>query len=532
MFQDVWARTSGAMGQTLWSGSQLCTFGCSCPCPLASVYLMSRFLALAIFLCAACAANRRAESVSDVPSLAFKHVNIVDVQSGRVLADQILLIAGNRIQAVGPTRRIRIPSGAQVVEAGGGYLIPGLWDMHVHAGSADDFASQIENRFPLLVAHGVTGVRNHHSTAPLERWIEIRREVETGERLGPRLILSGPMLDGPIPLIRPGAVSVSNAEDVRLAVDMLLRGGADYINISPTLPRNLYIVLAEAARQRDVAFVGPVPVAVSLTEASELGQESIEHLSPIPESCSPRSSEFHAARRDVFYARARGKNVSALIAHKDSLQRLILHTYSDNLCQDLFRRFVYNQTWVVPTLVVERTNALTFEARFQEDSHRRYIPAMEWTQWEAARARAIQRTGAEERALARAVFNQRVGVAAAMQRAGVGLLAGTDIPTSFLVPGLSLHEELELLVAAGLTPLEALRTATLNPARYLEATDSLGTIQVGKLADLVLLSANPLEDITNTQRIVAVVLNGHYLNRRALDELLAAAERAANSRQN
>lgn len=319
---------------------------------------------------------------------------------------------------------------------------------------------------------------------------------------------------------------------VRVAIGTLMRGGADYINVSPVLPREAYILVAEEAKRRGVAFVGPVPVAVSLAEASDLGHGSIEHLSPIPESCSPRSDEFRAASREVFHARARGESGAGLAAHRDSLQNLMLETYSEALCRELFRRFARNGTWVVPTLAVERANALAFQRRDGEDPDLRYVPASERKQWEAASSTAVQTTGAEERARIETRLHQRIRTVAAMQRAGVGLLAGTDVPSPFLVPGLSLHQELELLVAAGLSPLEALRAATLNPARYLEATDSLGTVRAGNLADLMLLDANPLEDITNTKKIAAVVLNGRYLDRRALDELLAKAERVAKSPQN
>ena len=489
-------------------------------------------LPLALLLCAACASTPRIRSAAEQADLAFIRVNVVDVESGRVLPEQTVLIAGNRIRAVGPSAHTRVPVGARAVEARGKYLIPGLWDMHVHlhSGSAEAFEAQVEGRSALLVAHGITGVRNHHSTVPLDEWARVREEIRTGRRVGPRLVLSGPMLDGPTPL-RPGAVTVSTKAEVRSAVDTLLRGGSDYINISPTLPREAYVALAEHANQRGVAFVGPV-VGVSPEEASDLGQRSIEHLYPIPESCSPRSGELRAASGEVFRARARGEDASALVVRRDALQRLMLQTYTESLCQGLFRRLVENGTWVVPTLVVERANALTFDGRLDENPTLRYISAPERRQWESLRTAAAQSTGAEERVRARTMFRQRIGVVLAMERAGVGLLAGTDMASSFLVPGFSLHEELELLVTAGLSPLEALRTATLNPAKYLEATDSLGTVAPGKVADLVLLEANPLEDITDTQKIAAVVLNGRYLDREKLDELLDEAERAANSPQN
>lgn len=477
-------------------------------------------------LLAACASTPHTQPSPTPADLAFTDVSVVDVASGRVLRGQTVLIAGNRIRSVGPSARVRIPAGTQVVEGKDKYLIPGLWDMHVHAASAEGFGSQIENRLALLVANGVTGVRNHHSTAALEQWVRVRNEIRSGERVGPRLLLSGPMLDGPTPL-RPGAVVVSTPDEVRPAVDRLLHAGADFINISPIIPSEAYIALAEHANRRGVAFVGPAPVAVSLEEASSLGQRSIEHLYPIPESCSPRSGELRAASGDVHRARARGENASALVERRDALQRLMLDTYDEGRCQSLFRRFVENGTWVVPTLVVERANALAFDSLLDENPTLRYISAPERRQWESVRTAAAQSTGAAERLRAQTMFRQRIGVVPAMERAGVGLLAGTDMASPFLVSGFSLHQELELLVAAGLSPAEALRTGTLNPARYLNATDSLGTAGRGKLADLVLLSANPLEDIRNTQRIQAVVLNGRYLDRRALDELLAEAERAA-----
>jgi imidazolonepropionase-like amidohydrolase len=201
----------------------------------------------------------------------------------------------------------------------------------------------------------------------------------------------------------------------------------------------------------------------------------------------------------------------------------MVETFNAEKAAALFARFKRNHTWVCPTLAVERSVAFHDDPNLRNDPRLKYVPSQARTQW----ASGLKDETAEDLALQRSIYKKGVEIVGAMRRAGVEFLAGTDVPYLYLYPGFSLHDELVLLVGAGLTPMEALQAATLNPARFLGKEKELGTIEKGKLADLVLLDANPLADIRNTQTIQAVVVNGRLLDKKALDELLAQVEAAA-----
>jgi imidazolonepropionase-like amidohydrolase len=442
--------------------------------------------------------------------LALTNATVVDVERGVLARGQTVMIRGNRIAAVGAADSTRVPTDARVVDAGGRYLVPGLWDMHVHSAAA------AEREFPLFVAHGVTGVRNMHTTVDtaLALVASLKRRVASGALLGPRLVANGPIVDGPRPS-QPGSVALGSVEAARRAVDSLQAGGADFIKVYLQLPRDVYFALAERAKERRIPMVGHVPISVRAEEAAGAGQASLEHSDVLDWSCSTRGDSIRAAflgdPRPSFmsYRRAR----AALTA-----------SWSLAACRPAIEALKRNGTWVVPTLAVA-WGAAAMDSALIDTAVARLVPAAVSERWLAS----SRQLPAEAHALAREELRSGMALVGALHQAGVPLLAGTDVGNPFLVVGASLHEELGLLRRAGLSPLEALRSATIDPARFLGATDSLGTIAPGKLADLVLLDADPLADIGNTRRIRAVVANGRYLDRQALDELLATARRAAAS---
>jgi hypothetical protein len=251
---------------------------------------------------------------------------------------------------------------------------------------------------------------------------------------------------------------------------------------------------------------------VSPGEASDAGQKSIEHLTGILIECSDKETELRAKLVKADSPEARGR-----------IQATALETYDEKKAADLIARFVKNQTWQCPTLTVLRSSAYVGDENFRRDGRLRYIPRRLQQRW----ALRITNWSGGDDARAQQVLQKQFEIVGAMQKAGVPILAGTDTGNPFCFPGFSLHDELALLVIAGLSPVEALRAATLNPAKFFGLDQRLGTIEQGKIADLVLLDANPLLDIRNTQRINAVVSNGRLFDRKALDKLLAEAEGAA-----
>ena len=278
------------------------------------------------------------------------------------------------------------------------------------------------------------------------------------------------------------------------------------------LPREAYFGIAEEAKAQGIPFAGHVPWSVSAAEASDAGQKSIEHLTGIFLSCSRRETDL---RKQIPQTTPFGGRA---IIEANALQ-----TYDEQKASVLFQRFVKNGTWQCPTLTVLRSSAYREERNFRNDPRLKYMPSEVKDRWERRVEARPNFRAEEEHTYAREVYPKYFLLIAAMRRAGVQFLAGTDTGNPYCFPGFSLHDELALLVEAGLTPAEALRAATLNPAKFLGLDETLGTIEKGKIADLVLLDANPFQDIRNTQRINAVVLNGRFLDRKVLDGMLAKA---------
>lgn len=442
-------------------------------------------------------------------TLFIQHVAVVDVTAGRVLPDMTVEIRGRTIAAVDSAPRIRVTRGARIVDGRGKYLIPGLWDMHVHL-SFPVGAAQIF--LPLMVANGVLGARDMHSfLLPI---LSLKRAVASGTQIGPRLFVAGTAVDGPNSYL-PAARVVRTPEEARTAVRELKAAGVDFIKVYSSLPKDLYLAVASEAKNDGIPFVGHVPYLVTAAEASDVGQKSLEHLTEVDVGTSSDEAAIKAEELEAMNQK------HGYIPDPVRLKS----TFDSAKTAALFERFRRNDTWQVPTLVVfYQEIQIADTSRRGNDSLLVYIPKMLRDYW-----RSLPVDIATKMVALGAVHADLVG---RLNRAGVQMLAGSDCPNPFVYPGFSLHDELGLLVRSGLTPAEALRTATINPARFLGVTDSLGTVASGKVADLVLLDANPLTDIANTKRIRAVIQGGRLWNRGALDAMLAGARARATADRN
>jgi imidazolonepropionase-like amidohydrolase len=343
----------------------------------------------------------------------------------------------------------------------------------------------------------------------------------------PRIVAPG-FIDGPLMLPAgadwPSAFAVANAEQARSAVRSLAAQGADFLKVYNSVPRDAFFALAEEARAAGIPFAGHVPEEVSPREASNAGMLSEEHLNNILLSASTREDELRAERvatmKDL---KLTGSQRLQLLAWP--LLAGLVDTYDEQKAAALFRAFVKNGTWQTPTLANLYGFAHQRDDEFANDPRRRYLPKS-WTGMSGPEAMSYLHdlTPAEYEVLhqrMRMLLSRYMKLVGDMHRAGVPLLAGTDTnPFNPVLPGWGLHQELALLVDSGLTPMEALQTATRNPARYFGKQDEMGTIEAGKAADLVLLDADPLEDIHNTQKIRSVVMRGRYYSRQALDAML------------
>jgi imidazolonepropionase-like amidohydrolase len=462
---------------------------------------MKRFLLciVVLSLLTACFAQSSIDAV-----VTIANVTIIDTTGGPPLLHRTVTLRNGTIEDIRDSTLPKKKQRGVEVNGTGKFLIPGLWDMHVHMVFGDWFRRGKEVTLPLFIANGVTGVRDMGGELDvLQEW---RREISAGTLLGPRIVMSGPMLDGPQPRF-PSSIAIKNSEDGRRAVDELKQRGADFIKLQSLIPRDAVFAIADEAHKQGISFVGHVPDSVRASEMSNAGQKSFEHLIGIFEGSSPLEDDFLKGDKSA------GK---------------FLSTYDLKRAEALFALLAKNETWQCPTLVWERGGNLIELSDFAHDARAKYVPGywkdVTWKRFETE----IKRDNTDDLATRRRFVDKELEVVKAMHNAGIPFLAGTDTPPGvYVFPGFSLHEELQRFVAAGFTPLEALQTATLNAAKFLGMSDRLGTIEKGKLGDLVLLDGNPMEDIRNTQKIAGVVVNGRYLSRADLDKMLAGVEAAA-----
>lgn len=427
----------------------------------------------------ACGGLRTVPLVEAPASLVIRDVTVVDVVSGQLEPHRTVVVMGAQISEVLSATAV-VSRGAQVIEGHGLFLMPGLWDMHSHSLWSPE---AMQTFLPTYVAQGVTGIRDMGGQMSLLAAFRasFRASGDKGEPEWPRVVAAGEVLDGPEPVQADISIAVSDAASATAAVDSLARAGADFVKVYTLLPRDAYFAALSRAKQLKLAVAGHVPADVTPEEAALAGQRSIEHL------------------RDEIEPFCSKGGVSE--------------------CAHLAEVFRKTGTWQVPTLTVLHTKAFFDDPAMASDPRLRYIPVGVRAEWQAAREGKLGR-GSDYVKSKRERYGEEAWLIGFLARERVPLLAGSDAGNPFCFPGFSLHDELALMVEAGLTPLEALRTATLAPADYLDARASMGSVAAGRVADLVLLKGNPLENIRATREIEAVVLRGRYLNRQALDRLL------------
>src|SRR5689334_8225178 len=438
--------------------------------------------------------------------IVITHVTVINPGTSSVQANQTVVITNGRITSVAGSETLQPPKNARVIDASGQYLIPGLWDMHVHSAFGDWFPGGRDIILPLFIASGVTGVRDMGGDLPvLTAW---RKQIASGEIIGPRMILSGPMLDALLPdgkLRFPSSIAVTTPETAVAAVDSLKAQGVDFIKVQSVISHDAYLAAAAEAHKVGLPIVGHVPDKVRLAEVIAAGQKSVEHLMGIFEGCSTEEEKFIAGNGDL---------------------KLLLSTQDKQRCDALIQQLAQSQTWEVPTLAWQRGGTFLDQRDLKHDPLDKYVPAY-WREvtWKRFTDEMMPGLLHDPLELRQKYFASNLQMVGALHRAGVPFMAGTDAaPGVYILPGFSLHDELANFVEAGFTPMESLRTATSNPAEFLGMESTLGSVEPGKIADLVLLNANPLLDINNTQKIDAVILNGRLFGRMALDQILTRVE--------
>jgi len=414
------------------------------------------------------------EMASAAPT-AFLNVNVIAMAEDRVVEAQTIIVEDGVITVIGDVDGVPVPKGAVVVDGTDRYLMPGLVEMHAHV--AEVGSAELERDLALFVANGVTTVRGMLGRPS---HLALRQQLLDGEEFGPRLITSGPSLNGN---------SVSSPADGVRKVQAQHAAGYDFIKIHPGLSASEFTAIASAANELGMPFAGHVPVSVGVDGALDAGMSTIDHLDGYIAALMPADSDLSGGYGGFF---------DVLLADQVVAERI----------EELVTRTAAAGTWNVPTQsLVEQLVDETSVSDLANRPEMRYMPRSTVERWIEAKQSQLNERGFSPEIGAQAIEIRR-RIIVALHEAGAGLLLGSDAPQIFNVPGFSLHHELGFLVAAGLTPFEALRTGTTAAAEFLGT--NTGVVAIGKKADLVLLDANPLADIGNSRRVHGVMLRGDW----------------------
>lgn len=453
-------------------------------------------------------------------ALAITNVNVIDVTDGHVDRNVTVYIRGNRIQWVAKHAMLEHGEHLQVVNGVERYVIPGLWNMHVHL--VQDLPADYTERvlMPLMIANGVSGARDMGGN--LETLKSLRARITAGKLLGPRIMLSGPMLDGPQPAYSD-SLAILTPEDGRAAVRLLKQQSVDFIKVQSLLSREAYLAIADEAKAQGLNFAGHVPDAVTVAEASQTGQRTMDMVNLL-RSCSAEERQIMTAA-DEFAAR-KGITPAQANAFGQAQRERIVRTYSPARADDLFQRLLSNRNWQTPTLVQLRFFEFADVGEWERDPRMRYVPPFLQAKWKQQREAFLKGRSTANLASWKTFLRKTREQLPLMRRDYVHFLAGTDSgPYAF--PGSALQDELELLVENGISPLSALRGATIEAAIVMNRQRDSGAVAQGRVADLVLLDGDPLEDIRNVRKVSGVVYDGHYYDQRDLARITAAAAEAA-----
>lgn len=450
------------------------------------------------------AASAQPNPSSDTGLTAFVGVNVIPMDSERVLHDQTVLVRDKRIVSIGPASGADIPETAQRIEGQGRWLMPGLAEMHGHVPGADDLAYR-ENMLFLFVANGVTTIRN---MAGDPSHIALRKSIAAGEVVGPTLYTASPWLD-------EGAAS--NANEAGKVPAKYKAAGYDLIKIG-SLPKKSYLAMAKAANRIGMPFGGHIPEDVDLETALKERQKSIDHFDRYAEFLVPMEKRPKDLSRGFF-----GSGWIAL-ADKGRIPLAVELTKEAG-------------TWNMPTMsFIENMASADDPQAMLESPEMRYMPRPVLEHWANGKRNHRNQADFQPNA-ARRLMELRRKLLLALHRGGALIALGSDAPQYFNVPGFSVHREMLAMQQSGLTPYEVLVTATRNPAAYFDAREEFGTVSAGKRADLILLNANPLDDIANAQKIEGVMLRGNWIDRSTIEQRLdeiakdAAAPRFSLSRK-
>jgi imidazolonepropionase-like amidohydrolase len=421
------------------------------------------------------------------------NVNIVDVKSGKILKNKTVAIDNKRISAIYSNKVISSDS-TKRVDGSGKYLMPGLWDMHAH------YKWSHVDLDPLLIANGITGIREMWGDMPGVVDIPSKNQIEIIP--SPDIYTSGDLIDGNPPSFPgfSGCIVVTTPDEAVAAVDKQAEKKVDFVKVYSSLSEECFMAVSKEARKSNIPFAGHIPNKVSIYKAIDAGMASSEHLYGFLNACSSETNNG--------------------IPPVDKSDEELISTFSEARFDSLCYVLAKSNMWLCPTLTVIRSLGYLNDTAFTQDIRMKYLPPYLISIWN-------QKLGgftADEMNTfvkgAKAKYLFELDLIGKMNKKGVKLLAGTDFPNPYVFPGFSLHDELALMVRGGMPALDALKSATLNAAVFMNNENDFGSVEVGKIASLVLLNKNPLENIENTSSIETVILRGRVMDKSALDKML------------
>lgn len=439
-----------------------------------------------------------------VPTVVVQGGTLIDVRTGNQVADSLIVVEGDRIKQVGRASDNVVPPEAEVIDAHGKWIIPGLMDTHAHITGAKNLPLE------LYLANGVTTIRDPGGHLTLLRLT--RQEIDSGKRRGPRLFFSGSVLDGNPPLWPDLSIIVDTQEQAESAVNFLIDQGVDSVKVYNSITEPVLEAIVRTAHRRGIPVIGHVPRSMTMTRAVELGMDGLEHI--------------RVTGRELLPLEEANKIDFLPFVQREALLWQRFDLDADKM-KSLISFLVERKIFLGPTLTVDELSSLALYEEQAKDPNNRFMPRDFINESETAPD--VFRLPPELKDAAAEGFRKRLQFIGMCGRAGVQIIAGTDgVGTGTLLPGFGLQHELELLAQAGLTPIQVIQAATINAARALKKDEELGSLEAGKLADLVILSSNPLLDIRNTSKIDSVMVGGRLLSRKDLDEMLAQAEAAGS----
>lgn len=445
-------------------------------------------------------------SAQQPADLVISPVKVIDIKTGKITPDQAIVIRHDTILTVTSLQRARQYKATQTFDGGNQYAMPGLWDNHMHFGGGDTLADENKNFLPLYLAHGITAVRDCSAdiSAQVLKW---RDEVNKGSLQGPTIFTSGPKLEG-YKSVWLGDIEIGTTTELNHALDSLQRMHVDFVKITDnTIKPELYLEAVKAARQRGMIISGHVPYALTLQQVTDAGLSSVEHLSYVWKAGVKDEA---ALSRSIANGDIKGRDINRyILAHFDTTAAL-----------KAYRHMAAKGTAVTPTLSLGQVLAYFDQDDHAHDPYLAYIGKGLQKTYEM-RVKRVMKDDSAAIAYRKELYEKESAILPLLQKAGVMIMAGTDAGylNSFDYPGFGLHRELALMVHFGLTPLQALQASVINSPLFLHQ-QGYGALAAGKKADILLLRANPLEDIHNTEKINAVVTKGRLLDRSALDQLL------------